>query len=156
LKEPLFGHPNPSRRPIHFLEFHGDSDPVIHYDGKTTPDGPTYNVREYLEGWAKLNGSKPEPSRQEKLFDGKVEKLSWDTEHTENVIQHYKFQGLVMVGQLLAHSTTMNNDMVRPTLMRHPSSSISSGDFDMRLIRVNQENEAKMTSNRSSSVFPRG
>ncbi|GAB7342012.1 hypothetical protein MBLNU457_g0302t1 [Dothideomycetes sp. NU457] len=41
LKEPLFEHfePEPGRLPIPLLEFHGDDDPVIHYDGKERDHG---------------------------------------------------------------------------------------------------------------------
>ena len=92
LKEPLFSHPSPARLPVPILEFHGDSDPVEHYDGKGTPDGPSYNVRDYIEKWAKLNKCIEEP-KVEKLPGGKVEKVSWSSDKASDVVQHYKIAG---------------------------------------------------------------
>ncbi|MCJ1386276.1 hypothetical protein MMC17_009402 [Xylographa soralifera] len=76
LKEPLFSKPLPNRTPIPILHFHGDRDPVIHYDGVGTPDGPTYAVEKWLEGWAKWNGVEGEGEREE-LYDSKVERRVW-------------------------------------------------------------------------------
>ncbi|KIV81775.1 hypothetical protein PV11_03935 [Exophiala sideris] len=109
LKEPLFSDPKPARLPIPFLDFHGDSDPVEHYDGKDTPDGPSYNVREYIARWAKLNNCNDEP-QVDQLFDGKVEKLSWSSEKTKNVVQHYKIQGF---GHGWPTTYPLNNDEQR-------------------------------------------
>ncbi|KAK5232433.1 hypothetical protein LTR47_006646 [Exophiala xenobiotica] len=92
LKEPLFSHPSPARLPVPILEFHGDSDPVEHYDGKDTPDGPSYNVRDYIEKWVRLNKCVEEPKVQ-KLFGGKVEKVSWSSDKVSDVVQHYKIAG---------------------------------------------------------------
>ena len=49
--EALFGVCNNEREaPLPMLEMHGSADPVIHYDGKGTPDGETYAVEEWLRG----------------------------------------------------------------------------------------------------------
>ncbi|KIX94430.1 uncharacterized protein Z520_09816 [Fonsecaea multimorphosa CBS 102226] len=101
LKEPLFSTCRPSRLPVPILEFHGDADPVIHYEGKTTPDGPTYDVYEWLQGWAKRNGCVDLEGKRVFLHGGKVEKIVWSTpgkgdhseQHVENVVEHYKIAG---------------------------------------------------------------
>ena len=92
LKEPLFSSCHPSRAPIPILEFHGDADPVISYDGKATPDGPTYDVFEWLQGWAKRNQCGDLAGKKTILYDGKVEKTAWSTSDGE-VVEHYKIAG---------------------------------------------------------------
>ncbi|MCJ1392040.1 hypothetical protein MMC18_004907 [Xylographa bjoerkii] len=86
LKEPLFGKPLPSRTPIPILHFHGDKDPVIHYDGVGTPDAPTYGVEKWLEGWAKWNGVEGEGEREE-LYESEVERRVWKKEGKEVAVR---------------------------------------------------------------------
>ena len=94
LKEPFFSHCHLSRQPIPFLEFHGDKDPVIHYDGKTTPDGPTYDIFGWIQGWAYRNGcSKGDKGIRTLLHAGRVEKTVWTCGGVENVVEHYKIAG---------------------------------------------------------------
>ncbi|MCJ1435083.1 hypothetical protein MMC27_004453 [Xylographa pallens] len=76
LREPLFGKPAPSRAPVPVLHFHGDRDPVVCYDGVGTPDGPTYAVEEWVEGWAERNGAEGEGERED-LYGGTVERRAW-------------------------------------------------------------------------------
>ncbi|OAP60816.1 hypothetical protein AYL99_05818 [Fonsecaea erecta] len=101
LKEPLFSTPHPSRLPVPMLEFHGDADPVVHYEGRTTPDGPTYDVYEWLQGWAKRNGCVDLEGQRVSLYDGRVEKIVWSMQgsgpygdqYAHSVIEHYKIAG---------------------------------------------------------------
>ncbi|MCJ1477788.1 hypothetical protein MMC13_006461 [Lambiella insularis] len=90
LKDPLFSHPSPSRSPVPILELHGDKDPVIHYDGKTTPDGETYSLPEWLEGWAQRNDAVERGSQS--LLEGEVEKISWKR-NGRDVLVHWKIAG---------------------------------------------------------------
>ena len=87
LKEPLFSRCSPSRLPLPILEFHGDKDPVIHYDGQTTPDGPSYPVFQWIQDWATRNGCGD--SKHSVLFNGNVERYSWNHEQREVVIRYY-------------------------------------------------------------------
>ena len=94
LKEPLFGQCTPVRHPIPIMEFHGEKDPVIHYDGKTTPDGETYSLDEWIQDWKLRNFCIPD-SENEKvvLYDGKVEKRTWTCSNVKDVIIHYYIHG---------------------------------------------------------------
>ena len=94
LKEPLFSQCAPGRHPIPIMEFHGEKDPVIHYDGKTTPDGETYSLDEWIEGW-KLRNFCTLDSENEKLvlYDENVEKHTWACSNVKNVIVHYYIHG---------------------------------------------------------------
>lgn len=89
LKEPLFSRCTPSHI-LPIMEFHGNKDPVEHYDGKTTPDGEGYSLPEWLEGWAARNGcGKDDKGKTTKLYDGKVEKITWSCGEVEDVVIHY-------------------------------------------------------------------
>ena len=93
LKEPLFSHCIPSHV-LPIMEFHGSKDPVEHYDGKTTPDGESYALREWAEEWAIRNGcQKGEQNKTVKLFNGKVEKSTWSCGPNEAVVVHYYIHG---------------------------------------------------------------
>lgn len=109
LKEPLFSQCHPSRSPVPILEFHGSKDPVIHYDGKTTPDGETYNVLKWVKGWAKRNGCTVEDSKPTPEFDGKVERYSWSRDGKE-VVVHYHIDGF---GHGWPSTYPLNNDEQR-------------------------------------------
>ena len=94
LKEPLFSHCSSGRYPIPIMEFHGEKDPVIHYDGKTTPDGETYSLDEWIQGW-KLRNLCTSDAENEKLvlYYGNVEKRTWTCSNVKNVIVHYYIHG---------------------------------------------------------------
>lgn len=92
LKEPLFSHCHPSRIPVPILEFHGGSDPVIHYDGETTPDGPSYLVWDWVMEWAKRNTGRT-GCNQTLLYDGKVERYTFQTGENRKVLEHYFIHG---------------------------------------------------------------
>ena len=89
-----------------FLEFHGTSDPVIHYDGKDTPDGPTYPLYERMRGWADLNGCSPENTTT-RLFDGHVQKYTWSSNKYQEVVIHYRIEGF---GHGFPTTTPLDND----------------------------------------------
>lgn len=89
LKEPLFSRISPGRIPVPIIEFHGDSDPIIHYEGKTTPDGETYPLLEYFDIWAKQNQCKMTP-KVRKLYEGKVTRYVWTDSEGEEVLVHYR------------------------------------------------------------------
>ncbi|KAK5119813.1 hypothetical protein LTR85_007139 [Meristemomyces frigidus] len=109
LKEPLFSHCHPSRLPVSILEFHGDSDPVIHYDGKTTPDGPSYPVWQWVMEWAKRNTGKTDNTRT-LLYDGKVEKYAFHSDDAREVLVHYYVHGF---GHGWPTKRPLNNDEQR-------------------------------------------
>jgi len=92
LKEPLFSRISPGRIPVPIIEFHGDSDPVIHYEGKTTPDGETYPLLEFFDIWAKQNRCHPTP-KVRKLYEGKVIRYIWVNAEEEEVLVHYRICG---------------------------------------------------------------
>lgn len=108
LGEPLFSRCRPSRLPVPILELHGDSDPVEHYDGKTTPDGPSYPVWEWVTEWAERNTSKTE-SKREVLYDGKVERYSF-SKGADEVVVHYLVHGF---GHGWPTKRPLNNDEQR-------------------------------------------
>lgn len=111
LKEPLFSRCHPSRQAIPMLDFHGDTDPVIHYDGKTTPDGPTYNIFSWIQGWAHRNGCpKGDNGKMISLYGGKVKKTVWTCGGAEDVVEHYKIAGF---GHGWPTTFPLNNDEQR-------------------------------------------
>ena len=72
------------------MEFHGDKDPVIHYDGKTTPDGETYSLPEWLKDWAVRNGCSPNVQNQtQQLYNDNVERSTWTCDSQGEVMIHY-------------------------------------------------------------------
>ena len=93
LREPLFSHCTPSHI-LPIMEFHGSKDPVEHYDGKTTPDGESYSLPEWCEGWAKRNGcSKDDKNKTTQLYEGNVEKSIWTCGEVGDVVIHYYIHG---------------------------------------------------------------
>ena len=93
LKEPLFSHCSPSHI-LPIMEFHGSTDPVEHYDGKTTPDGESYSLPEWCGGWAIRNGcSKDNKNKTTKLYEGNVEKSTWSCGAVDDVVTHYYIHG---------------------------------------------------------------
>lgn len=97
LKEPLFSHCTPSHV-LPIMEFHGSKDPVEHYDGKTTPDGESYSLPEWLEGWAVRNGcegdTKTDEPEKETVKDWNAELSTWRCGQTvDAVVVHYYIHG---------------------------------------------------------------
>ena len=89
--EPLFERCKINRSPIPIVEFHGSEDPVIHYDGKTTPDGHTFSLPQWLDDWAERN--KCDRLERTNLYDGGVERSSWKRGDQKDVLVHYYIHG---------------------------------------------------------------
>jgi len=112
LKKPLFSHCPSQTPPTPFLEFHGTADPVIHYDGKGTPDGETYAVPERMREWATRNGCATAAffTTTTELFQGHVQRSSWTCGTYEDVVVHYRIEGF---GHGIPSSKPMDNDEQR-------------------------------------------
>ena len=96
--ETLFDVCKPGRTPVPLLEMHGSKDPVIHYDGKSTPDGETVPVEEFLEGWKVRNGCKEggEPTWEGEVHGGSVKKRTWwcgEGKEQQEALGHYFIEG---------------------------------------------------------------
>ena len=89
--EPLFERCEMSRSLIPMMEFHGSKDPVISYDGITTPDGPTFSIPGWLQSWAKRNNC--DSAEKITLYDGGVEKSAWSAGAQKEVLIHYYIHG---------------------------------------------------------------
>ncbi|KAM0800406.1 Alpha/Beta hydrolase protein [Usnea florida] len=92
--EPLFGICEKREAPLPMLEMHGSADPVIHYDGKSTPDGETYSLQEWLGTWRKRNGCAGAQSELRRdIHDASVQKTEWrcgmGKEGAKEVVIHY-------------------------------------------------------------------
>ncbi|KAL2352787.1 putative ferulic acid esterase [Cryomyces antarcticus] len=85
LNEPLFGDCQADRVPTPFLEFHGSTDPVIHYDGDSTPDGPTYNPLEYVQRFC----SDDAEGNAKKSYGEDVEEYYLSCKGVQDAVQHY-------------------------------------------------------------------
>lgn len=97
--EALFGTCDNGRRtPLPILEMHGSADPVIHYDGKSTPDGETYPLQEWLRDWRERNGcAKAQSELKRDIHDGGVQKTEWwcgmGKQGAKDVVVHYYIRG---------------------------------------------------------------
>ena len=92
--EPLFGICDKRDAPLSILEMHGSFDPVIHYDGKSTPDGETYPLKEWLRDWRLKNGCVGAQSElKSDIHNGSVQKTEWwcgmGKEGAKDVVVHY-------------------------------------------------------------------
>ena len=94
IKDALFGHCTPGRSPMPIMEFHGDNDPIIDYEGKRTPDGRTYSIAHWGSAWAERNGCPPDPfSENTLLYDGQVRKFAWRCGSWKETAVHYLIHG---------------------------------------------------------------
>ena len=94
LKDPLFSSCTPARSPLPVLDFHGTKDPVIHYDGKGTPDGQTYDIAGWCYSWAERNGCPVgEQPRPVKTDSSRVQALAWRCGSWSESVLHYQIQG---------------------------------------------------------------
>ncbi|CAF9923462.1 MAG: hypothetical protein ALECFALPRED_002384 [Alectoria fallacina] len=96
--EPLFGTCHKKDAPLPILEMHGSADPVIHYDGKSTPDGETYPLKKWLKDWRKRNGCAGAQWEQKRdIHDRSVQKTEWrcgmGKEGAKVVVVHYFIRG---------------------------------------------------------------
>jgi poly(3-hydroxybutyrate) depolymerase len=85
----------PNRSPIPMIEFHGEDDDMIHYNGRDNFDGATYPIDDWLKKWAERNDCDFNKGNKEQLFDGRVSKYNWDCgEPDASVLQHYILHGI--------------------------------------------------------------
>ena len=111
LPEPLFSQCKPGKVPVPILEFHGNKDPVEHYDGKTTPDGEAYSIPEWLRSWAQRNKCPDAMTNSTTpLYGGNVTKFSWSCGGFPEVVVHYLIQGF---GHGWPTTYPLNNDFQR-------------------------------------------
>jgi len=91
--EPLFDACKAARSPLPILEMHGSKYPVIHYDGKSTPDGETYPIDDWVAGWRERNrcGCRIK-GEGGSIHGGSVIKKSWHC-GDEEVVSHYYIEG---------------------------------------------------------------
>jgi poly(3-hydroxybutyrate) depolymerase len=88
-------HCKPSRSPIPMVEFHGDDDDMIAYDGKTMFEGPTYAITGWLKKWAERNGCEFNKGEKELLNNGRVSKYNWECGGSDKpILQHYLLHGI--------------------------------------------------------------
>ncbi|KAF2429402.1 alpha/beta-hydrolase [Tothia fuscella] len=91
---------NPNRTPIPMIEFHGDEDNIVGYDGKQSFDGPTYSIIGWLKSWAERNNCAFNKGEKEILNHGKVDKYNWECKDEEGkvfdkpILQHYLLHGV--------------------------------------------------------------
>ncbi|MCJ1288332.1 hypothetical protein MMC26_007687 [Xylographa opegraphella] len=94
---PLVGpcEPNINRSSIPILEFHGQDDNIIKYNGQRNREGATIpTIPSWLEGWAVRNGcANGTNGHVENLHGGKVNKTSWSCNSHQNVVTGYKIAG---------------------------------------------------------------
>lgn len=64
---------------------------MIHYDGKSTPDGATFGLSEFFGIWVRREGI-TEPCQVTELFEGKVSRFAW-TKDGKEVLVHYLIRG---------------------------------------------------------------
>ncbi|KAI9816444.1 MAG: hypothetical protein M1827_001576 [Pycnora praestabilis] len=111
LKEPLFSRCTPGRSPIPIMEFHGLKDPVIDYSGVDTPDGPSYALPDWLQGWATRNGCAEDVKNETaSLYEGHVQRYSWTCQAHKDIVVHYRIHGF---GHGWPTTTPLDNDFQR-------------------------------------------
>ena len=117
--EPLNGPCTPSRSPIPILEFHGQKDHTIPYNGNTSRIYHHHRfqlppIPSWLEGWASLNGcEKGTLGNSTFSFDGVVNKTTWTCNGADDIVTGYWIKGL-------GHSwpsTKKNDDSSHPTVL---------------------------------------
>lgn len=108
--EPLFSDCRPSRGSVPILEFHGLADPVEHYYGKDTPDGPSIPIPEWVRGWAMRNGCAADARNETtRLFNG-TERHDFTCGGVEDIVVHYSIPGF---GHGWPSTVPLDNDFQR-------------------------------------------
>lgn len=76
-------------RPVSYLEFHGTSDPLVHYNGNTLPRFPA--IMDMLQEWATRNGCISGPT----IFfqQAEVTGFQWTGCQAGVIVQHYRIEG---------------------------------------------------------------
>ena len=91
---PLHGpcEPNPNRLSIPILEFHGQDDNTIKYNGQRNRDGATIpSIPSWLQGWAVRNGcASGTKGNVEAIDGGKVNKTSWTCNQHQSIVTGYE------------------------------------------------------------------
>ncbi|MCJ1390933.1 hypothetical protein MMC18_003794 [Xylographa bjoerkii] len=84
--------PNRNRSSIPILEFHGQADNIIKYNGQCDRDGATIpSIPSWLEGWAVRNGcANGTKGDIESIHGGEVIKTSWSCNSQKDVVTGYK------------------------------------------------------------------
>ncbi|MCJ1417235.1 hypothetical protein MMC32_003577 [Xylographa parallela] len=84
--------PNKNRSSIPILEFHGQDDNTIKYDGQSDRDGATIpSIPSWLEGWAVRNGcANGTKGHVESIHGGKVNRTSWSCDSHDDVVTGYE------------------------------------------------------------------
>ena len=91
LKDPLFSQCHPAHTPLPVMEFHGVEDPVIHYNGRGTPDGQTYEIANWGREWAERNGCSPgHESKDSWPFGNLIERKTWKCGSSKETVVHYR------------------------------------------------------------------
>ena len=108
--EPLFSLCSPSRSEIPMLEFHGLADPVEHYDGVGTPDGPNIPIAKWVGDWATRNGCGQSAKNITKMLFNGTEKHSFSCSGHEDVVIHYAVPGF---GHGWPSTMALDNDYQR-------------------------------------------
>ena len=80
--------PSPSALPLPLLEIHGGNDSTVRYQGGQGDGGPQPAISDWLDWWAKRNGC--DSKKEESLFNGEVQHLSWNCGGVDGRLQHYK------------------------------------------------------------------
>jgi polyhydroxybutyrate depolymerase len=85
---PIPGGCHPSR-PVPYLEFHGTSDPLVHYNGSTVLH--FLPVMQTMQGWATLDGCTSGPTIFFQQAD--VTGFQWTDCQNGAMVQHYRING---------------------------------------------------------------
>lgn len=84
----------PARSPLPILEFHGDNDNTIPYNGQgNVKHGPLPSIPNWLSSWAVLDGCPQPPQISSQPFDGYTYE-SYSCDNNTNIVSHYKISGL--------------------------------------------------------------
>ncbi|MCJ1404525.1 hypothetical protein MMC11_007751 [Xylographa trunciseda] len=84
--------PNRNRSSVPILEFHGQADNTIRYNGQRDRDGAKIpSIPSWLGGWAVRNGcANGTEGNVESLHGGKVNKTSWSCNSHKDVVMGYE------------------------------------------------------------------
>lgn len=67
---------------------------MIHYDGRSTPDGEIYPIEEWPMGWRKRNECKEGTGKVvQDIHEGNVRKSRWWNKEVQEVVVHYHIGG---------------------------------------------------------------
>ncbi|ETN38030.1 uncharacterized protein HMPREF1541_07653 [Cyphellophora europaea CBS 101466] len=85
----------PSRKGLPILEFHGDEDETIPYEGGDGAGGSLPDIGEWVSWWAEWNECPADGKRVDEEYDGGVTVTSWACGKGEDrLVEGYKVHGL--------------------------------------------------------------